>query len=79
MNLVNTQTNAALPLKQYPRPKRVVRTFNIYLSGKKMDVVTTRGEKYTYMTLDGVDYYVDACLDTDGRYKVVEVKEEAKQ
>ncbi len=79
MNLkqfVDTASGAALPLKQYPRPKRVVATFNIIVSGKKVEAVSTRGEKYTYFTLDGVDHYVDARLQEGQRFRVEAVKEQ---
>lgn len=75
--LVSTTDSTALPLEQYPRPKRVVATFNIFVSGKKVEAVTTRGEKYTYLTLDGIDLWVPGRLATDSRWKVVEQKEVA--
>ena len=73
--LTSTTDSTVLNLLQYPRPKRTVAAFNIFVSGKKVEAVTTRGEKYTYLTLDGIDYWVPGRLATDSRWKVTEVKE----
>jgi hypothetical protein len=67
----------SLPLKQYARPSRIVRAFNLYVSGKKVEAVTTRGERYTYLNVNGVDYFTDGLLQEGGKYKVRAVAEAA--
>lgn len=74
-NLVAADGSKLL-LAQYPRPKRVVKTYNIKVSGKNVEVVVTRGEKYTYLTLDGIDYFITGVLTEGASYKVENVKEE---
>ena len=76
--LVDSISGAVFPLKQYPRPKRVVAVFNVIVSGKKVEAVSTRGEKYTYLNLDGIDFYVDGRLQDGQRFRVVEVEDAKK-
>lgn len=71
MQLVNSQ-GAALELKPWKRPSRTVRTFNVYVKGKKVECVTTKGERYTYLCVDGTDFYVDALLTENEKYKTQE-------
>ena len=73
--LVNSSTGAAYKLEQYPRPQRVVATFNVIVSGKKVEAVSTRGEKYTYLNLNGIDYYVTGRLQEGERFRVEQQKE----
>jgi hypothetical protein len=65
------------PLGEYERPKRVVKTVNILLKGKKTEAVVTKGERYTYLTVDGVDMWIEGQLEEGGKYSVKEVKEQA--
>ncbi len=69
----------ALELKEWERPTRVVREFNIKVGGKNIECVTTRGERYTYLTIDGVDLYTDGLLEEGKAYKVREMKEEVEE
>lgn len=68
MQIVNSQ-GAALEAKPWKRPSRVVKTFNVYIKGKKTEAVTTKGERYTYFNVDGIDYYVDGLLTENEKYK----------
>lgn len=70
--LVSMDGKVRHDLLQYPRPQRVVRKFDVYLSGQKTEAVTTRGEKYTYITVAGVDFYVNGLIANDSRWKVVD-------
>ena len=65
----------ALELKDWPRPQRTVREFKVKVGGKNVDCVTTRGERYTYLNVDGTDYYVDGLLEDGKAYKVREKAE----
>lgn len=67
--------SATLPLKEWQRPKRTVRTFTVKVAGKNVEAVTTKGERYTYLVVDGVDMYTDGLLKEGINYKVEEVKE----
>ena len=65
----------ALKLLPYATPKRVVREFNIKIGGKNVKCVTTKGERYTYLTVDGTEVYTDGLLDEGKSYKVQAIKE----
>lgn len=70
--LINTRSGTEHKLLQYPRPKRVVRSYSIFfVNGKKCEVVVTRGEKYCYLTIEGIDFYINGLLEADGKYKVI--------
>lgn len=74
---ITAADGSSLPLREYKRPQRTVRTFVVYVSGKKVECVTTKGERYTYLHLDGTDYYTDGLLTDGGKYKVSDIKEQA--
>lgn len=61
-----------MELKEWPRPQRTVREFKVKVGGKNVDCVTTRGERYTYLSIDGTDYYTDGLLEDGKAYKVRE-------
>lgn len=67
---------SAFPLKKWARPGKTVSEFKVKVKNKNVDCVTTKGEKYTYLNVDGVDYYVDTKLDEGKSYKVREIKYE---
>lgn len=67
---------SAFPLKKWARPGKTVSEFKVKVKNKNVDVVTTKGEKYSYLNVDGVDYYVDTKLDEGKMYKVREIKYE---
>ena len=75
--IVPSAGGTALPLIPWATPKRTVRTFNIKIGGKNVPVVTTKGERYSYLTVDGAEVYTDGLLDEGKSYKVQAIKEAA--